>query len=778
MLHNFLEDGNLSTVRGQKKQVLHIFWRMAIFTLLHLLFVVSAGKTSEEGSGETLLSDIQGSGEEEAGDLVSGALKSSEGDELISRQRNLNRIFDLLSEIDPESLFEDHNYQVYNESTDESSDFGDNDIESNSVEWKNASSEFEVGDLKAKENVTGPRQERGKKQSRVRVENDVQSFFSLFPINEHVISNIVHNLTRAFQRDILGQKLEPETVTEKASSVEIVKSTDLDGTPDKLETHAPLIKHETTSERGDDEIFEQSTSTEGSTSQEQENSDTSASLQTETTEIFPTPTDSAANEDTIIGTTTEYVTESEEVSGEDKKQITNDEKDFEGSANLSSEDIMTTTEGFHVEEVFYQEEHKLPFDRPSCQCTCDSSLRYMLPEGRNLQEDEITIVLQDENVLCSEEDSVLCCTDIMIQSLPEEPFSEENQPKLPEEPLSKENKPQPRFKFPCQRGWTGPDCQQKEQEEETSYDEAQENGDYADVPLDGGPDLFEEENGNPGVRNDTVVDVDISESVLVDTDGIPQVCLPFLTETTTQSPTITTTQPSLPTVNDKVIFGTMALDEVQMERGLNETVEAKGSWLITVSLTKTSRVKLRIASRTPISCLARRGAPPSLLHFDILASIDGTSRDPLFWNLSPGTWYIQLHNEENFDQEVVLSMSRENADGSQACCRDGCQLIGGRLQCPGEECLHGEERGSVCICEQGWLGPLCNLTSMECRENFCGGRGECLQQTGPQGFETIACDCDPGATGEECQEEEERESEKEEDCSCGEQGVCRAGVCR
>ena len=725
--------------------------------------MVSAGKTSEEGSGE-----IQGSGEEEAGDLVSRTLKSSEGDELFSRQRNLNRIFNLLSEIDPESLFEDHNYQqVYNESTDESSEFGDNDIESNSVEWKNASSEFEVSDLEAKENVTGPRQERGKKQSRVRVENDVQSFFSLFPINEHVISNIVHNLTRAFQRDILGQKLEPEAVTEKTSPAEIVKNTDLDGTPDKLETHAPLVKHETTSERGDDEIIEQSTSTEGSTSQEQENSDTSASLQTESTEIFPTQTDSAAKENTIKATTTEYVNELEEVSGGDEKPITNDEKDFEseGSANLSSEDIMTTTQGIPIEEVFYQEEHKLPFDRPACQCTCDSSLRYMLPEGRNLQEDEIAIVLQDEDILCSEEEAVRCCTDIVIQS-------------LPEEPISKENKPRPRFKFPCQRGWTGPDCQQKEQEEDASYDEAHENGDYDDVPLDGGPDLFEEENVNPGVSNDTLVEVDISESVLVDTDGIPQVCLPYLTETTTQSPTITTTQPSLPTVNDKIIFGTVALDECQVERGLNETVEAKGSWLITVSLTKTSRVKLRIASRTPMSCLARRGAPPSLLQFDILASIDGTSREALFWNLSPGTWYIQLHNVENFDQEIVLSMSRENADGSQACCIDGCQLIGGRLQCPGEECLHGEERGSVCICEQGWLGPLCNLTSIECRENFCGGRGECLQQTGPQGFETIACDCDPGAAGEECEEEEERESEKEEDCSCGEQGVCRAGVCR
>ena len=737
---------------------------MAIFTLIRLLLlVVSAGKTSEEGSGE-----VQGSGEEEAGDLVSRTLKSSEGDELISRQRNLNRIFNLLSEIDPESLFEDHNYQqVYNESTDESSEFGDNDIESNSVEWKNASSEFEVSDLEAKENVTGPRQERGKKQSRVRVENDVQSFFSLFPINEQVISNIVHNLTRAFQRDILGQKLEPEAVTEKASPAEIVKNTDLDGTPDKLETHAPLVKHETTSERGDDEIIEQSTSTEGSTSQEQENSDTSASLQTESTEIFPTQTDSAAKESTIKATTTEYVNELEEVSGGDEKPITNDEKDFEseGSANLSSEDIMTTTQGIPIEEVFYQEEHKLPFDRPACQCTCDSSLRYMLPEGRNLQEDEITIVLQDEDVLCSEEEAVRCCTDIVIQS-------------LPEEPISKENKPRPRFKFPCQRGWTGPDCQQKEQEEDASYDEAHENGDYDDVPLDGGPDLFEEENVNPGVSSDTLVEVDISESVLVDTDGIPQVCLPYLTETTTQSPTITTTQPSLPTVNDKIIFGTVALDECQVERGLNETVEAKGSWLITVSLTKTSRVKLRIASRTPMSCLARRGAPPSLLQFDILASIDGTSREALFWNLSPGTWYIQLHNVENFDQEIVLSMSRENADGSQACCIDGCQLIGGRLQCPGEECLHGEERGSVCICEQGWLGPLCNLTSIECRENFCGGRGECLQQTGPQGFETIACDCDPGAAGEECEEEEERESEKEEDCSCGEQGVCRAGVCR
>ena len=169
----------------------------------------------------------------------------------------------------------------------------------------------------------------------MRVENDVHSFFSLFPINEHVISNIVHNLTRAFQRDILGQKLEPEVETEKTSSVEIVKSTDLDGTPDKLETHAPLVKHETTSERGDDEIFEQSTSTEGSASQEEENSDTSASLQTESTEIFPTPTDSATEENTIIATTTEYVTELEEVSGNDEKPITNDEKDLEGNIRFS-----------------------------------------------------------------------------------------------------------------------------------------------------------------------------------------------------------------------------------------------------------------------------------------------------------------------------------------------------------------------------------------------------------------------------------------------------------
>ena len=53
-------------------------------------------------------------------------------------------------------------------------------------------------------------------------------------------------------------------------------------------------------------------------------------------------------------------------------------------------------------------------------------------------------------------------------------------------------------------------------------------------PAEGRRDLFEEENVNPGVSNDTLVEVDISESVLVDTDGIPQVCLPYLTETTTQ----------------------------------------------------------------------------------------------------------------------------------------------------------------------------------------------------------------------------------------------------
>ena len=786
-----------------------MFTMMALLLLQLLVSVAAAvGNASEEGSGEVLHQLELGSGEQTA-ESSSDFSESGEGDEVISRRRNLNRIFDVLSEINPEALFEDYKYQDINESSDLSKEYGDNDVDSNSVEWKNASSEFEESEFKGNEfeegintseevnihlpveNATRSREERGKGKPRLRIENDVHSFFNLFPINEHVISNIVHNLTRAFQRDILGQKDETEesrqiVVTEKSNPITPSLVTVLDAKPDKIETHAPLVESESSREGGDEaEIsFEHSTSTPtvptGITQSEL------STLQTETTQD---PSD--IEESTIQVTTkeSEDVTEPLDILSANESSTIPDEQDssemyMEDTTALPFENFATsgTTEsqaiiGEAMEEedkllTSYQEEHISHIDGQPCDCICDSSMRYMLPEGRNLPEDEVTIVLQDDsgNTLCSEEETHRCCTDIVFES-------------LLEEPLSKENKPQPRFKFPCQKGWTGPDCTEREKEEnkDTSTIQEEDYNDYIYVPLEEESHLFDAEEGDNNKAesgNETVVEMNISESILVDTDGIPQLCLPYLEETTTQNPTTTAT--SLPTVNDKIIFGTMALDEPLMEKGANETVEAKGSWVVTVHLNKTSRVKVRVASRTPISCLARRGARPSLLHFDILAAMDGTSRQPLYWNLAPGEWFIQLHNEENFDQEVVLSMAREDATGP-ACCKEGCRLIEGRHQCPGEECIHGEELGSRCICNEGWVGPLCNMTSLECRDSVCMSRGECLQQTGPLGFDTIICDCDPGAAGAECEEDEKGESEKkteEEDCQCGEQGVCRDGECR
>ena len=423
---------------------------MEILLFLQLLVAVAVGNASEEGSGEVLPDLELGSGEQ-------GAEFSTEGDKVISRGRNLNRIFDVLSEINPEALFEDYKYQDTNESSDLSKENGDNDVDSNSVEWKNASSEFEESEFKgsefeeaispplAVENLTTREERQGKGKPRLRIENDVHSFFNLFPINEHVISNIVHNLTRAFQRDILGQKDETENVvTERSKPPTPSPVTVSDAKPDKSETHAPLVESESSRERGDEaEIsFEHSTSIEVST------------LQTETT---PNPSD--VQESTIEVTTTgsEDVTEPLDILSTNESSTLADEQDSlemhtEDTTPFPNENIMTsgTTESQGIigevvtEEdkllTSYQEEHISHIDGRPCDCICDSSLRYALPEGRNLQEGEVTIVLQDDsgNSLCSEEETYRCCTDVVFKSLPEEPHS-------------KENKPQPRFKFPCQK---------------------------------------------------------------------------------------------------------------------------------------------------------------------------------------------------------------------------------------------------------------------------------------------------------------------------------------
>ena len=722
-----------------------------ILILLQILVAVAAGDASEDGSGEISREESElGSGQQD-GEFS----ESPGGGGAVERQRNLNRIFDVLTEINPEALFEDYKYQDNNESSDLSNGNGDNDVASNSVEWKNASSEsesesgdseFDISESGGQEletnlmagNLTGEREERGRGNPRLRIENDVHSFFNLFPINEHVISNIVHNITKAFQRDILGQKDETEDFEKSTASHTQSPVT----VPEKIGTHAPVVERDSGLERGDQaEISFENTTDIG----QSEVSTEKYEPKTSETEAKENATELDVQESVIDDTTTESgdVTEPLDV------LKTNESSTISSAAG--GEDTTALYES-------YQEEEEV--DGRPCECICDSNLRYLLPEGRDLEEeDEVTIVLQDESgtTLCSEEETQRCCTDIVFESLPEELHS-------------KENKPQPRFKFPCQRGWTGPDCTEREKGITAVEEE-----DFVDVPLE----EVESHLGETDVGNATLGEVNISESILVDTDGIPQLCLPYLKETTTPSPTTTTTT-NLPTVNDRIIFGTMALDEPEVERGVNETIEAKGSWLVTVHLNKTSQLKLRLASRTPISCLARRGARPSLLHFDILATVDGTSREPLYWNLAPGEWFIQLHNEENFDQEVVLSMAREDADGP-ACCKEGCRLVGGRQECPGEECLHGKDRGSRCICDGGWFGPRCNLTSLECRDGVCGSRGECLQQIGSLGFETIICDCDPGSTGDGCEKDEKEESERkkeEEDCQCGEQGVCREGLCR
>ena len=108
-----------------------------ILILLQILVAVAAGDASEDGSGEISREESElGSGQ-----LAREFSESPGGGGAVERQRNLNRIFDVLTEINPEALFEDYKYQDNNESSDLSNGNGDNDVASNSVEWKNASSE-------------------------------------------------------------------------------------------------------------------------------------------------------------------------------------------------------------------------------------------------------------------------------------------------------------------------------------------------------------------------------------------------------------------------------------------------------------------------------------------------------------------------------------------------------------------------------------------------------------------------------------------------------------
>jgi hypothetical protein len=269
------------------------------------------------------------------------------------------------------------------------------------------------------------------------------------------------------------------------------------------------------------------------------------------------------------------------------------------------------------------------------------------------------------------------------------------------------------------------------------------------------------------------VEVSVSETVLVDPLGAPQLCRPYI-DALKLAP-ITTVVPvaaGLPTVLDRTRFSTAALPAPASTAHLNATIESQGAWLVELRLDRPARLGLQVSARTVVPCLAGRGAPPTLASFDILAVLDGAARETVHWELGAGEWHLRLANEEFFDQEVLVSLTREETSSSSPCCRPGCRLLEGGLRCRGEAapapaCEHGEERGGRCHCEPDWLGPSCRVSLARCREERCGGRGDCREQEDGLGYTALVCSCQEGTTGQDCREEE---------CRCGDNGVCeRAG---
>ena len=224
-----------------------------------------------------------------------------------------------------------------------------------------------------------------------------------------------------------------------------------------------------------------------------------------------------------------------------------------------------------------------------------------------------------------------------------------------------------RFKFPCQEGWGGKDCSQPlpqgnvelqeehtQEEQELEYEDLEEQEveeqELEDQKLEE-PLLGEQELGEQGLESEEleeqefedqelgggIVVVGLSESVLIDTEGVPQVCRPYI-DMLTHSITETTPPPpptSLPLALDKIQVNTVSLLD-DRETTLNSTVETLGSWLLVLQVKQASRLSLRVASRSAISCLASRTVPPSLVQFEILDIADGASREALEWDLLPG----------------------------------------------------------------------------------------------------------------------------------------------
>ena len=209
---------------------------------------------------------------------------------------------------------------------------------------------------------------------------------------------------------------------------------------------------------------------------------------------------------------------------------------------------------------------------------------------------------------------------------------------------------------------------------------------------------------------------------------------------------------------------------------LNVTVPSMSNWFILLDVKTSSNIEFTLTSRSRVAFLAKEGDKPLLKNFDILDEMDGVTRQPYLTTLTSGSWYFRLTNEENFDQKMLLNISHLTSSNIEtACCKEDCKIILGQLKCENEaQCIHGLSnisRGD-CICEDGWFGHKCNISSEECSYSMCSGAGVCFQKKDQKFKEdTIYCNCHDGFTGDKCETQQ---------CSmnCGLNGICSDGQCR
>ena len=259
--------------------------------------------------------------------------------------------------------------------------------------------------------------------------------------------------------------------------------------------------------------------------------------------------------------------------------------------------------------------------------------------------------------------------------------------------------------------------------------------------------------------NPKLPELHISEEILVTKN------LPEEPATSTQP----TTQVSLQNEDSYSTFS-----HVDNTSQLNTTVRSMAQWFIIMDLEKPVDIKMTLSSRGQVALLAKRGDKPMLKMFDIMDTLNGLTMETYSVKLHSGIWYFRLSNEENFDQEMLLTISQKPiSDLESACCEENCKKINGITLCQKEalSCENGERHYNGCKCFPNWIGTKCEISMEECSSAYCSGSGTCVLTNDTLGYKTVSCKCNEGYTGSKC---EILKCESD----CGSNGICSEGQCK